>query len=261
MKETDVIEGVPDISPTPRRFVVDVKHLGNSEAAWASSPKLLAVEPIEIPPVEHVVVVAPHPDDEVLGAGGLLQRLAGHATVEICAVSDGEGSHPDVAERVLRRIRNQEALSAQTRLGLAAAERTRLRYPDGQVSRYEAELAEALAHRLGPTTLCVAPWRGDGHPDHEAGGRAAAAAAASAGAVLFEYLVWAWHWADPLGGEVPWASCRRLSLDRRSAARKRWATAAFHSQTRRFGPDGGQPPILPPPVLRRFWRPFEVFVT
>ena len=49
----------------------------------------------------------------------------------------------------------------------------------------------------------------------------------SVGAQFLGYLVWAWHWADPRHTDLPWADCRRFDFDRRTAARKRWATGAF----------------------------------
>jgi LmbE family N-acetylglucosaminyl deacetylase len=244
-------------------FVVDPEHLGTSEAAWSASPGLAALLPLDVPPVDHLLMIAPHPDDEILGAGGLLQVLAaGGVRVEICAVTDGEASHPRCGSEHLRRVRTAESVAALGRLELAAdAPRFRMGYGDGQVASRETELADRLADRLGPASLCVAPWRKDGHPDHDACGRAATAASAATGARLFEYVVWAWHWADPLGPDLPWASCQKLDLDRRQRARKRWAIAAFGSQIRPFGPGGGGPPVLPAPVLRRFWRPFEVYIT
>jgi hypothetical protein len=82
--------------------------------------------------------------------------------------------------------------------------------------------------------------------------------AAAAGARCVQYLVWAWHWATPEGGDVPWESGRRLALTRRQTARKRWASSAFRSQLRPR--DDGQP-VLPQAVMRRFRRPWEVYLT
>jgi LmbE family N-acetylglucosaminyl deacetylase len=251
------LSGVSDSS----RFTVDRNHLGHTETDWAASPKLARVPPLELHSFDEVLVVAPHPDDEILGAAGLLQLVVTLAPVEVYAVTDGEGSHPTFPAEDLRRLRNRESSMALERLGLAGISRTRLRYPDGLVSQHEDKLEAVLADRLGPASLCVAPWRGDGHPDHDTCGRAAGHAAAATGAQLLEYPVWAWHWADPLGEDLPWARCRRLHMDRRRAARKRWATTAYVSQIRPFGPGALELAILPPPVLRRFWRSFEVYIT
>ncbi|HEY5120093.1 MAG TPA: PIG-L family deacetylase, partial [Acidimicrobiales bacterium] len=67
------------------------------------------------------MVVSPHPDDEVLGAGGLIQvALSQHVLVEVVAVTDGEASHPrsTVATTLnLARVRSAESRVALSRLG------------------------------------------------------------------------------------------------------------------------------------------------
>lgn len=95
---------------------------------------------------------------------------------------------------------------------------------------------------------CAATWRGDGHPDHEAVGRAAAAAAARTGAVLVEYPVWMWHWARPGDPAVPWSRARRISLTDRALESKSAAVQCFPSQTR---PTQDGYTVLPPTVVAR----------
>lgn len=245
----------------PPPFIADAEHLGRREPEWATSAALGALAPLEIPLARHAVVVAPHPDDEVLGAGGLLQVLGARGVaIDICAMTDGEASAGDVepaAADDLRRVRTEESEEALRRLGLTVR-RHRLGLPDGEVSAHAAVLGRWLTASLDIDSLCVVPWLADGHPDHDAAGHTAVNAAAAVGAPCLQYLVWAWHWADPHGSDLPWASCRRLDLTRREAARKRWATGAFHSQTR-VQAGAGPSPVLPPPVLRRFWRPWEVY--
>jgi LmbE family N-acetylglucosaminyl deacetylase len=250
--------------PAAPKFVVAPEQLGPSESAWAASGRLACIRPMELPDVDQVIVVAPHPDDEVLGCGGILRRLrARGCVVETCAVTDGEafaGRPTPSAAANIRLIRTEESGIAAARLGLGDHRRVRLGLPDGDVAPHQDRVSEYLSPRVGPGTLVLAPWRHDGHPDHDACGRAAVAAVSDTGAVLLEYLVWAWHWADPEGEDLPWSACRRLTLDRRGTAAKRWATTAFRSQTRPHTSPGGLP-VLPPVVLRRFWRPYEVFVT
>ncbi len=134
-------------------------------------------------PTTRVVVLAAHPDDETLGAGGLVARahLAG-LEVAVVVATRGERCHPRSpthSPEQLGALREREledaldVLSPGTRaeqLGLA----------DGGVSDHEADLVARVVDLVGDGrhTLLVAPWRGDGHPDHEAVGRAAATAAA-----------------------------------------------------------------------------------
>jgi LmbE family N-acetylglucosaminyl deacetylase len=246
-------------------LVVDQFHLGTPESAWASSEALAGVACLPPMRPRRVVIVAPHPDDEVFGAAGLIQEMVKlHIPVEIVLATNGEGSHPLTATRLgvdIPAVRAHEMELALYRLGCLDPIVTRLHLPDGHVNEHQQFLTEHLKESLYPDDLCVAPWCHDGHPDHDACGTAALAATASGHAQLLGYLIWAWHWADPVGTDLPWERLRRLPLSRRLAARKRWATGAYRSQTRPLGIDHLGAPLLPPSVVRRFWRPFEIFVT
>ena len=81
----------------------------------------------------------------------------------------------------------------------------------------EAIVAARLVDLIGDGdgTLVAAPWRHDGHPDHEAAGRAAAVAARRTDASLVEYPIWWWHWGAP--DDAPWQTMRRLDLARAPA--------------------------------------------
>ena len=95
------------------------------------------------------------------------------------------------------------------------------------------ELAELLGEILAgaaPGTWCAATWRGDGHPDHEAVGRAAAAACARTGVALLEYPVWMWHWASPSDPAVPWERAHSVPVSGWALERKRLAAQCFRSQ-------------------------------
>lgn len=245
-------------------LVVNESHLGPTESEWNASGRLRAISSIEMIRPWRVVVVSPHPDDEVFGSGGLLQAVqANGIPIAVVAVTDGEASHPAAAggsDFELRTTRASEAAEAFHRLGLRGQVVERMGLPDGRIARHLDSLTESLSSFLSPGDLCLAPWSRDGHPDHDACGEAALAASRSSGSDLLWYLVWAWHWADPQSEDLPWANCRRFDFERRTAACKRWATGAFASQTQPIRGDGARPPVLPARVLRRFWRTFEVFV-
>jgi LmbE family N-acetylglucosaminyl deacetylase len=244
-------------------LVVNEGRLGPSEREWFAAGRLQALSPISVTRPRRVVVVSPHPDDEVFGSGGLLQALQLKGIpIAIVAVTDGEASHPvDVGAGFdLRTIRASESATALQRLGLGRPVVERLRLPDGRIAGHLDSLISTLNSFLSRGDLCLAPWLHDGHPDHDACGKAALAATRSTESDLLWYLVWAWHWADPRAEDLPWAVCRRFDFERRMAARKRWATRAFVSQTQQIGSDHEGGPVLPARVLRRFWRSFEVFV-
>lgn len=253
----------------------DLTGAGTPEAAWqpelAALPELalseLALSELALPDVPtagRVVVVAPHPDDEVLGAGGLMRLLAGTgARIVVVAVTDGEGSHPDSPTlrpgELIRRRRGERA-RALSKLGLSDVEVVRLGLPDGEVRGHEPWLTAELGRHLGAGDLCLAPWSRDGHPDHDAAGRAAVAAATTTGARSLGFLVWMWHWAEPGDGTLPWPAMGKVSLTTEVAAAKRSAVSAFTSQLRPLSAHPADAAILPAPILDRLTRDHEVFV-
>ncbi|MCD2517102.1 PIG-L family deacetylase [Massilia sp. G4R7] len=236
---------------------------GTAADAWRGSAALAGVADAGAadlaPPGARLVVVAPHPDDEILACGGLLQLLADRPSL-LVAVTDGEASHPGSLEwpvERLRAMRPGETEAALACLGVAPSV-LRLGIPDGGVTAREAELADRLAQLLAPSDVVLTTWRYDGHPDHEATARACLAAARACGARTLEAPVWGWHWSAPDDGAMPLAHARRLALPEAVLARKRAAMACFASQVL---PDvsRGAAPIVPPQALERVLTPFELF--
>jgi len=236
---------------------------GTGADAWRGDARLAAVPAASagdlVPPGARLVVVAPHPDDEILACGGLLQLLARPPL--LVAVTDGEASHPGSAawppER-LRATRPGETLAALACLGIDAAPMLRLGIPDGGVKAAEADLAQQLAGIVEPGDVLVTTWRYDGHPDHEATARACAAAAAQRGARLLEVPIWGWHWSAPTDTAMPLTDAAKLLLTPANLARKRAAMACFASQVQ---PDAGRgaDPVLTAAILDRLLNPFELY--
>lgn len=230
---------------------------GTSADDWGKAD--LAFPELEWKRCPALVVVAPHPDDETLGLGGTIATAAERGiSVRVVSVSDGDAAHPEAtaAQRsALARTRRDEMLCAAAALGIGAP--TRLGLPDGDVAAHQARLTDALTEVLTAEPAgvwCAATWRGDGHPDHEAVGRAAAEATARTGAVLMEYPVWMWHWAEPGDATVPWHRAHRSLLTGSATRRKVDAAQCFRSQ---FESDGFEA-VLPQFVLARLLAVGEV---
>lgn len=94
-----------------------------------------------------LLVIAPHPDDETLGAGGLMQRVGvAGGQVRIVYLTDGDGfpegvkvhdriTHPTAADyRGYGELRKHEAEQAIASLALGPHELTFLGFPDGGLS-------------------------------------------------------------------------------------------------------------------------------
>jgi LmbE family N-acetylglucosaminyl deacetylase len=198
-----------------------------------------------------LVLVAAHPDDETLGLGGTAALLSDRGVeVQVVSATDGEAAYREHgrSRQQLAQVRRGELAAATRRLGLPKP--IFLGLPDGDVATHEQRLSIRLSAVLAGFergAWCAATWTGDGHPDHEATGRAARAAAASAGAVFLEYPIWMWHWATPDDAAVPWHRARRLPVTPAELARKADAMRCFASQLQR---DGG-PPVLTTEVVDR----------
>jgi LmbE family N-acetylglucosaminyl deacetylase len=113
-----------------------------------------------------VLVIAPHPDDEVLGAGGTIARLS-DAGAEVVVGIVTKGAPPLFAETRVEEVRC-EAQAAHAHLGVART--VLLSQPAARLDevphyRLNQVLAE-LVREVSPDTLLL-PFGGDIHLDHQ----------------------------------------------------------------------------------------------
>ncbi len=220
------------------------------EAAWL--PAFVSLVEWELPLVP-TLVVAPHPDDETLGAGGLIARLTrAGVPVTIVAITDGEHAYADTPD--LADIRIPEQTEALKRLGVPECRIHRLHLPDRDTSRYEEELVDLLLPLVTADMHLVAPWQQDFHPDHEAAGRASARVAQLKALPIIYYLFWTWHRGEP--NILDGLGVTKLVLSDSELKSKLHALEAHVSQ---FEHGDGQP-ILSPELLAPAQRAFEVYI-
>ncbi|WP_423980957.1 PIG-L deacetylase family protein [Ilumatobacter sp.] len=192
------------------------------------------------PPARRTVVVAPHPDDETLSAGGLVvhQRNVG-VEVVIVAVTDGEASYDPAGDASLAATRRGEQRSALDVLGVADGSIRRLGFPDSHVDEDESDLSDRIIDVLRPGDLLVATWNHDVHPDHEACGRAALEAAAQVPVTLIFSLFWTWHHRRP--DEIDAGRLLSFELD---ADDRRTKQRAMREHASQFDGQGDRAPVL-----------------
>lgn len=235
---------------------------GTDEARWREWDGWSELDKAQLPTSGRVVIVAAHPDDEVLGAGGTIALLAAAGVaVTVVSVTDGERSHAGstaITPAQLVGIRAAELRDALAELGADTEDVVRLKVPDTEVADHESQVVAALEPLLQGAALCLTPWTGDVHSDHEAAGRAAVAAARKASVPYLMYPVWMWHWAEPGDPRVPWATASRIHLPEAVVERKRAAVHRFVSQTRALGNNPQDAAILPPEEIAHHIREFEV---
>lgn len=128
-----------------------------------------------VPRATRVLVVAPHPDDEVFGCGGCarLHAVSG-AVVDVEVLTDGAGAGDPS-------VRARESREACAMLGLGAP--SFWAWPDRGLGRDEAALARLVTQleqtlATHGTDLVYAPSPWEVHPDHRATARAVAQAVA-----------------------------------------------------------------------------------
>ncbi|NJQ17563.1 PIG-L deacetylase family protein [Streptomyces bohaiensis] len=247
--------------PEPRSADL-IQAPGTPEAAWRSWERWAHFPTFPLPSAGRVVVLAAHPDDEVLGMGGTLARLvAAGVELTVVTVTDGERSHPDsrrVTPVQLAELRARELHRALSALGADRTAPVRLGLPDTGVARHEHELTRRLLPLLRGAVLCLAPWEEDRHGDHEAVGRAAGAAAAATAVPRAQYPVWMWHWARPGDPRVPWERAARIALPPPVREAKAAAVRCFTSQITDLGPDPADAAVLPPEELAHHLRDTEL---
>lgn len=239
---------------------------GLREASWRVSPWLGALPERDAAALLHgrrrLLLLSPHPDDETLACGGLLRAACNAGLdVHLLAVTDGEACYPGDRHWTpdhLRTQRPSEVAQAFATLGVQARIQ-RLGIPDGGVTANGAAVEAALRALLQPGDLVLAPWEQDGHPDHDSVGHAARTVTTLPGTRLLRYPVWAWHWLQADTRQAPFEAIR-MPLAADTLALKQRAIACFTSQLG-TAQVPVLAPILPPHVVERFHRPFEVYLT
>lgn len=210
------------------------------------------------------VLLAAHPDDETLGAGGLLALLARNGVhCHVVVLTDGERSHPSSSTHTPQQLaeRRREEVTQAVQLLAPAAQLTFEGLPDGALA--EEAVAAVLLRELGPgdmtRILVAAPWRRDGHGDHDAVGRAAADVCRERDVPLLEYPIWLWHWGSVETQAADLDALSVLRLDADDHARKGSALATHTSQTLPLSDAPGDEVLLAPGVLEHFTRNTEAF--
>jgi LmbE family N-acetylglucosaminyl deacetylase len=273
--------------------VVSFSHdqAGTSERFWHQDGWPDLARPLAFSGCSRLIVVAAHPDDETLGAGGLISAAAGRGIpVTVLVATNGEASHPHSPTHTpadLAAIRRVEVLAAVRALAPEAQVRL-LDLPDGDLGQHRNSLEEAIwdeamretvpadgtgeppagsTDATAPVTAntwLVAPWRQDGHPDHTVAGAAAALVAERTGARLLEYPIWAWHWSTPADGIWPGPGAAtaswRLDLDETARTAKHTALAAHQSQVEALSDLAGDEAIVQPGFAAHFERDYELFL-
>lgn len=254
---------------TLRHPLVDDRMIqgeGTQKSQW-----LQAFEKQPLPPLDleqfrskRVVIVSPHPDDEILGCAGLMQQLMQlDCNIIVLAVTNGTQSHPQSKKYTpeqLNQLRPLESLAALECLAIAKhIQRIGLNLTDGQVHLQINQLWSGLDQTIQPEDFLICTYKYDGHPDHEAVGKTVQAFAKVHQLPCLQVLIWAWHWANPLDPRIQWQQAYAYCLTDEQILQKRQAILQFNSQTQ-ADESTGQNAVLSPAIIERLLMPYEVYL-
>ena len=148
---------------------------------------------VALPPHRRVLVLSPHPDDEVIGCGGTAALLA-RREVALRTVIATSGQHlavPDLGPAEVAAARRNDAQRAASVLGTPSP--VFLGFEDGSLAGSLRALSAAISDHVAdfrPDAI-FGPWLFDAHPDHQALAAAVAQAAVPAETEVWGYEVWA----------------------------------------------------------------------
>jgi LmbE family N-acetylglucosaminyl deacetylase len=201
--------------------------------------------------IDRALVIAPHPDDEVLGCGGTIARLTAHGReVHIAVMTRGMAPRFDPASAEAVRA---EAHEAHALLGVA--ETHWHDFPAAELDRVaHADLNTAMQHvvaQVAPDTMFV-PFVGDIHLDHQLVFASAMVAARPRGAV-YPVRIYAYETMSETNWNAPGVTAGfqpNVFVDiSRFAATKAAAFGCFGSQVQSFPSERSQEALA---ALARF---------
>lgn len=148
----------------------------------------------------HIVLLAPHPDDEIIGCGGLLSRLIAQGQgkdVSVIVLSNGAESHCgccNTSKEEIVAARRQLSKDAAKIIGLPLENVHSLNFFDGGINEQHPEMEQLkiLIAEIKPDVILV-PHSGEGWSDHLAT-REIGLQIAPQNASVYEYCVWFWFY-------------------------------------------------------------------
>lgn len=215
---------------------------------------------------QSLLIVAPHPDDDILGCGAVIARACENKqNVHVVIVTDGRASSPSktLSQSDLIALRKKEAVHALSVLGCGEGDISFLGYMDGTTDKTHEELRRDLLVKIETfrPQIILTPHPDDQHADHQTVTKAVEAAVVDtmrACRILY-YPIWFW----PRGAfKTLMLPVRLLHLRRAVAgpwlAKKQQAMLAHRSQCENITGEADWQ-FLSPRFIKRFMAPYELF--
>ena len=178
----------------------------------------------------NALIIAPHPDDEVIGCAGLIQKeIKAKKRVDIVILSGGEASHNsccDIPQPELKDRRRELTLYAAKILGLNESSIHFLNYPDGNInySHPESDRLKALIERINPQSIFI-PHKGEGWNDHiQVRNIIDKILSDKTKVTIYEYCVWFWYYNY---WDIDWKNAFILKMSKEEHQKKNIAINSY----------------------------------
>lgn len=176
--------------------------------------RTLMCQELKIP--NKIVIIAPHPDDEVIGCAGLIQRcLDNGQSVNVVILTGGGKSHGKCCtldENIIIENRRNLSRKAMEVLGLPLNNLHFLNYTDGAIAFEDLETnkLKLLINELQPNLIFI-PHKGDSWSDHIEAGNIVRKLITNKNEIrLYEYCVWFWYYHVR---HIDWKQARLLRMN------------------------------------------------
>lgn len=171
-----------------------------------------------LPLLDSVIVLSPHPDDEVLGCAGLIQHLqAANKNVYVVILTGGESSHNEhkcgLDKKMIILKRRSLSHDVAQILHLPDDHLYFLNYPDGgiDIGNNEKNKLKQIIDNISPQAIFV-PHVGDKWSDHVHVKEIVESIISSEVSIqLFAYCVWFWYWFS-LPEKIDWNNACILKM-------------------------------------------------
>ncbi len=220
------------------------------------------IKPEAFTSITSCMVIAPHPDDEALGCGGLIALLRESGKdVFVVFTTDGSLSHPSSKKYPadkLAKLRKDEALQALAELGVSSRHVFFMNKKDGHLPAQGEPQFEQNAHQLHlligllQPDLVLVPYEKDPHRDHRATWQMLMYLRSETEFTyrILEYVIWLHERGKE--NEMPGKNEIHFLDISRWQTQKQQAIGKHLSQTTRLIDDDPQGFILSPEVLSHF---------
>jgi LmbE family N-acetylglucosaminyl deacetylase len=218
LEKLDLIKPVKQflrlIGFTPRRWLAAIfvysrfmgyiwpKLLTSSKSEYLVRMKLAKLgwcpQVLSAPVGGKVLFISPHPDDEAIGAGGLLLAHKGMSEIHILCLTNGElgggletsPNNPVEFQRIMGQTRQAELKEVGNRVGAASIEF--FNFADGSITCDLGSISKLRDYvmEISPDVI-VLPWFLDAHADHRAANVLYAAACSDFDCLVLAYEIWA----------------------------------------------------------------------